>query len=439
MIPGLVIGLAALAVLVTAAGGLLAAIDAAYTALSKSDLEELAEENPAKADRLELIGDNLERHLRNLSFMRITAETFSAVLITLAYGEIWESVWVTLAAAALTIVVLNIIVISVSPRQLGERHPERIVRGTVGLVRMLDTLLTPLAPVMSGISERAFSARSTQAERLKNEQIFSLVDRAAEQELLEEDEQDIIHSVVEFSDTLVKEVMVPRTDMITIESTVTVQEALDFFMSSPYSRIPVISGDSDGVIGVMYLRDVVSFVHRRTEEAQHSQVTRVMKPARFVPDLQRTDDLLREMQREANHLAIAVDEYGGIAGLVTLEDLIEELVGEIHDEHDKETPDIVMQPDGSYHINARLDIDELGELFDEELDDDDVETVAGLVAKELGRLAEPGDVVRISGIELTVLNVEKKRQRLVSVRAKWVGRETQDMMEVPENKEEHDD
>ncbi|MGO3678944.1 MAG: CNNM domain-containing protein, partial [Microbacteriaceae bacterium] len=236
MIPGLVIGLAALAVLVTAAGGLLAAIDAAYTALSKSDLEELAEENPAKADRLELIGDNLERHLRNLSFMRITAETFSAVLITLAYGEIWESVWVTLAAAALTIVVLNIIVISVSPRQLGERHPERIVRGTVGLVRMLDTLLTPLAPVMSGISERAFSARSTQAERLKNEQIFSLVDRAAEQELLEEDEQDIIHSVVEFSDTLVKEVMVPRTDMITIESTVTVQEALDFFMSSPYSR-----------------------------------------------------------------------------------------------------------------------------------------------------------------------------------------------------------
>lgn len=439
MNPTIIVGLTSLALLCAAGGGLLAAIDAAYTELSRGDIEELADDYPQKAARLETIGNHLERHLLTLNFFRVTFDTLAAILITVVFGTLFTSVWIILLTAALAVGVVNILVIGVSPRKIGSRYPERLVRATTGVVRLLDTIILPLTPLIDIIGQRTLSARESQDERLKNEQIFSLVDRAAEQELLEEDEQDIIHSVVEFSDTLVKEVMVPRTDMVTIEADSTVQQTLDFFLTSPFSRIPVTSGDSDAVAGVVHLRDVVSYAHRRPEDAQRSPVTRVMKPAQFVPDLQRTDELLKQMQREANHLALAVDEYGGIAGLVTLEDLIEELIGEINDEHDRESADIEEREDGTYLINARLGIEELGDLFDEDIEDDDVETVGGLVAKMLGRLSEEGDVVTISGIALTVVEVEKKRQRLVSVVAQWVGKHDPDMIEDPENEEQDDD
>lgn len=417
----LLVGLIGLAVLLMLFGGLLAAIDAGYTSLSRSDLEELADDHPKRGTTIRKISEDLERHLVVLNFVRVTSETFAAVLITIAIDSIIERLWATLIITGLAIATLNIMLIGVSPRKMGQRYPDQIVQLTAPLVRGLSMVFTPIRPVLGKIGERAFSAREARDERLKNEQIFSLVDRAAEQDLLEEEEQDIIHSVVEFSDTIVREVMVPRTDMVTVEATDSVEHAMEAFLSSRYSRIPVISGDVDEVVGVLYLRDVTSFVYRRPDETSSSPVTRIMKPARFVPDLQSADDLLRQMQQEANHLALVVDEYGGIAGLVTMEDLIEELLGDIHDEHDREVPDVVPQHDGTFIVNARMDIEDFGELFDQDLEDDDVETVGGLVAKALGRLAEENDVVEISGIELRVLEVEKKRQRLQSLLATWVG------------------
>jgi CBS domain containing-hemolysin-like protein len=147
-----------------------------------------------------------------------------------------------------------------------------------------------------------------------------------------------------------------------------------------------------------------------------------MKPAVFVPELQRADELLRQMQRDSNHLALVVDEYGGISGLVTLEDLIEELLGDISDEHDREVPEVQLQEDGSFLVNARLSAERLGELFELELDDDEVDSVGGLVAKHLGRLPVTGDTVVVAGIELTAADMERKRQRLLSVEARWIGR-----------------
>jgi CBS domain containing-hemolysin-like protein len=258
------------------------------------------------------------------------------------------------------------------------------------------------------------------------EQLLSIVDRATEQELLEEEDRDYIHSLVEFGDTLVREVMVPRTDMVTVDAEQTVREALEVLLNSRHSRVPVVTGEADDVEGVAYLRDASGFVLRRSDEAETQPVTRIMKPALFVPELQRADDLLRQMQRESNHLALVVDEYGGISGLVTLEDLIEELLGDISDEHDRETPDVEQQGDGSFVVSARLPVDELGELFGIELEDDEVDSVGGLVAKELGRLAEEGDAVTVAGIELTALETERRRQRLVSVGARWVGVEEED-------------
>lgn len=256
------------------------------------------------------------------------------------------------------------------------------------------------------------------------EQLLSIVDQAAEQELLEEDDRDYIHSIVEFGETLVREVMVPRTDMVTVDDEFTVRETLEQLLSSRHSRMPVsAAGDTDEIVGVVYLRDASGFLLRRPEEAESVPITRIMKPAVFVPELQRADTLLRQMQREANHLAIVIDEYGGISGLVTMEDLIEELVGEISDEHDREEREVTPTSDGGFIISARLPVDRLGELFGIELEDDEVDSVGGLVTKHLGRLAEVGDSVTLHGIHMTAATMQRRRRRIMSVEVRWVGEE----------------
>lgn len=291
---------------------------------------------------------------------------------------------------------------------------------------MSDDPIPPLFARLSNAGKR-FSGRVALGRgRVRDEeQLLSLVDQAVEQELLEDDDRDYIHSIVEFGDTLVREVMVPRTDMTTVDAEQSVRDALETLLNSRHSRAPVVlSGDADDVEGVVYLRDASSFQLRRPEEAATAAVSRIMKPAVFVPELQRADELLRQMQRESNHLALVVDEYGGISGLVTLEDLIEELLGEINDEHDRESPEVEPQHDGTFKVSARLTVDRLGEIFGIELEDDEVDSVGGLVAKYLGKLASEGDAVIVEGIELTALQTERKRQRLVAVGARWVGPDT---------------
>lgn len=257
--------------------------------------------------------------------------------------------------------------------------------------------------------------------RVRDEQqLLSVVDLAAEQDLLEDDDRDYIHSIVEFGGTLVREVMVPRTDMVTIDADASVSTALEVLLDSRHSRVPVIEGDADEVLGVVYLRNAASFVLRRSDEADDTPVTRIMKPAMFVPEVQRADRLLRHMQQESNHLAMVVDEYGGISGLVSLEDLIEELLGEINDEHDREIPEVTEEGHDVFLVNARLPIDRLGELFDVDLEDEEVDTVSGLFAKWLGRLPEVGDTASRDGIELEAVQIERRKKRLITARARAV-------------------
>lgn len=282
---------------------------------------------------------------------------------------------------------------------------------------MTEEPLPPLFARTSAAVRRVAERVALGRGRLRDEQqLLSVVDRAAEQDLLEEDDRDYIHSIVEFGDTLVREVMVPRTDMVTVESEQNVREALELLLNSRHSRVPVIGDDADEVLGVAYLRDASGFVLRRADEAEETPVTRIMRPAMFVPEVQRADRLLRQMQREKNHLALVVDEYGGISGLVTLEDLIEEVLGEISDEHDRETSEVVEEGDGVFLVSARLPIDQLGELFDLELEDEEVDTVGGLFAKWLGRLPEPGDEVEDEGIRMTAVETERRRKRLITAR-----------------------
>ena len=245
-----------------------------------------------------------------------------------------------------------------------------------------------------------------------------MVDEATELEVLEEDDRELIHSIFEFNDTVVREVMIPRTDMVTIDADASMGTSMGLFLSKGISRMPVIGEDIDEVLGVLYLRDVARLVYE-TDTAEETRgdftAATLARPALFVPESQKADSLLRQMQLESNHLAMVVDEYGGIAGLATLEDLIEELVGDISDEYDNDVAEVEDLGQGKYRVSARLAIDELGDLFGLELEDDEVDSVGGLITKVLGRLPTPGSVAEHSGLILTADRREGRRKRLSTV------------------------
>jgi len=243
-------------------------------------------------------------------------------------------------------------------------------------------------------------------DRESGEQLLSLVDEAVELDTIEDDERAIIRSVFELGETVVRELMVPRTDMATVEATATIQDAVAIFLRRRVSRMPVIGEDADEVVGILHLRDTVG------ADPQQNVMSRASRPV-FVPESQMADDLLRQMQRERFHLAMVVDEYGGIAGLVTMEDLIEELVGEISDESDLAGDDIEDLGDGRYRVLARHNIEDLGELFGIELADDDVDSAGGLLTKALGELPRHGTSVVIAGLRLTVDRIERRRVRTI--------------------------
>jgi len=233
---------------------------------------------------------------------------------------------------------------------------------------------------------------------------------------LEQDEfeQELIESVDEFTETIAREVMVPRIDVATIASEASLSKAMKMFLRTGYSRLPVTGKSIDDIVGVLYLKDV-SRISFENPERLDEPVTKTMRRAIFIPESKPVDDLLQEMQLSSTHIAVIVDEYGGVAGLVTMEDVIEELVGEISDEYDREVSDVEKLSNDKFLVNARYPLFELGELFDIELEDEDVDSVGGLVAKELGRLATNGEVVTVSGLRFTVNQVEPRRKRLVSV------------------------
>jgi len=225
----------------------------------------------------------------------------------------------------------------------------------------------------------------------------------------------MIHSVFELGDTIAREVMVPRTDVVFIERHKTLRQAMSLALRSGFSRIPVVGEGSDDVLGVAYLKDIIRRTYEYRDAESTETVESVMRPAVFVPESKPVDELLREMQAQQTHIAIVVDEYGGTAGLVTIEDVLEEIVGEITDEYDVERPQIEDLPDGAVRVSARLHIDELAERFDVDLDDDDVDTVGGLLAKHLGRVPIPGARVHVAGLQLTAEGTQGRRNRLGTV------------------------
>jgi len=402
------------AVVLVLFGGLLAAADSALSVLSRTDLVDIAATSRSRKALLAISNDP-GTHVNAINFMRVVSETTAAVLVSLSFAYAIGEWWLALLFSALIMTGASFVLVGSSPRSVGRAHSRGIIAFTAPVIRGIRLFLGPIANALVAVGNRVTPGRPRTATFSSEEQLLSMVDEATELEVLEEDDRELIHSIFEFNDTVAREIMIPRTDMVTIESDATIGTAMGLFLRTGVSRLPVIGENIDDVSGVLYLRDVARLHYERPLGAEDITAADLARPASFAPESQKADSLLRQMQLESNHLAMVVDEYGGIAGLVTLEDIIEELVGDISDEYDHELAEFEDLGDGTFRVSARLPVDELGDLFGIELDDDDVDSVGGLLTKTLGRLPIAGSVATISGLILRAERTEGRRRRLSTV------------------------
>jgi CBS domain containing-hemolysin-like protein len=281
---------------------------------------------------------------------------------------------------------------------------------------LLTTVLGPLPRLLILIGNALTPGKGFEEGPFATEaELRELVDLAERSELIESGERQMIHSVFDLGDTIVREVMVPRTDMVYIEHYKTLRQAVSLALRSGFSRIPVIKDGLDDVVGILYLKDVIKRVYDSPDSQTTERVSSMMRKPSWCPDSKPIDQLLKEMQAKRVHLVIAVDEFGGTAGMVTIEDILEEIVGEITDEYDEENTDVAELGDGRYRVSSRLPIDDLGDLFGLELDDEDVETVGGLMSKLLNKVPIAGSVVHYGGLELVAERATGRRNKVGTV------------------------
>jgi CBS domain containing-hemolysin-like protein len=426
--------LVAMALVFLGIAAVLTAAEAAFNFLPRHDAEEALLKSRNIAMRRILAQP--VAHIRALRFWRIWFEMASAVAVAVLLYSLLDNIWLAGLAATGIMALLGFVIVGVSPRQLGRLHSAAVVRFTAPLIRFLTWVLGPIPGWLVALGSAAAPGAPGGDEAFFSEQEFrELVERASESDMIEDTEAEMIQSVFDFGDTLVRAVMVPRTDILSIEAGSSLREAMSLFLRSGYSRIPVIAEDTDHILGIIYLKDVAAVLHELAPDEEPPLVESLAREVRYVPESKPVSDLLRELQKESTHVAIVIDEYGGTAGLVTLEDLIEEIVGEIVDEYDTESAEAVELGDGSYRVSARMSIDDLGELFDIELDDDEVDTVGGLLAKALGRVPIVGSHVEVHGVSLRADRLEGRRNRVSHIIAAAVPRVDTDLEDLLEEAE----
>ena len=388
------------AALLLAFGFLMVAIDAALGVTSRADLAE-AGMGGRNAASLRKIGEDPEAHANAVVFIRVLAETTAAVLVTVAFTLLFDSIWWAMLAAAVLMTGVSYVVVGASPRNVGRLHADRLLRAAAPIVRGVRIILGPLAHGLVALGMRITPGASRGSSFASEQQLLSIIDEAAENELIEQDDRELIHSVFDFTDTYVRAVMVPRTDMVTVDASASTREAMTIFLEKGISRIPIVDDEADDVVGVLYLKDLVQFGFRDESGWRDAPISRIRRPAVFVPESMKAETLLQQMKRDAVHVCLVVDEYGGVSGLVTLEDLIEELVGEIADEYDPRADEVTELEAGRYRVSARLGLDEVGDLFGIELEDEDVDSIGGLLGKALGRVPQPGATAEYAGLVMT--------------------------------------
>ncbi|UKA56966.1 hemolysin family protein [Arthrobacter sp. FW306-2-2C-D06B] len=408
---------------------LLTAAEAAFTFLPRHDAEQAIVKSRGNALR-SILAQPIA-HIRALRFWRVWFEMAAAVAVAVVMHSLLENVWLAGLAATGIMAVIGFVLVGVSPRQLGRAHSGGVVRYSAPLIRFLCWILGPIPGWLVRIgSVVAPGAPSGDEAFFSEEEFRELVDRATESDMIEDSEAELIQSVFDFGDTLVRSVMVPRTDIVSIESGSSLEQAMALFLRSGYSRIPVIGENADQIRGILYLKDVAAALHRPDQPSVRQDIDAIAREARFVPESKPVSDLLSELQQESTHVAVVIDEYGGTAGLVTLEDLIEEIVGEIVDEYDSNDAEVTDLGDGTYRVSSRMSIDDLGELFHIDLDDDEVDTVGGLLAKTLGKVPIVGSAVRVDGISLKADRLEGRRNRVSHIIAAAIPKEDTDLEDL---------
>ncbi|WP_148612838.1 hemolysin family protein [Nocardioides rubriscoriae] len=411
------------AALLIVLAGVFSAVDAALGSFSKARAQELVHDERAGATRLVVLLEDAPRHLNTALLLRLLCEISATVLVTLELDRALDGErWVSVLLAIGVMLVVSFVVVGVGPRTLGRQHSEQVALWSAGALAAFTTVLGPLSGLLILLGNAITPGKGFREGPFASEtELREMVDIAEASALIEADERKMIHSVFELGDTTVREVMVPRGDVVYIEHYKNLRQTMSLFLRSGFSRLPVIGDNLDDIRGFAYLKDIV----RRDFEAPDVELTQhveeVMRPVAWVPESKPVDDQLREMQAGRQHIAVVVDEYGGTAGLITIEDLLEEIVGEITDEYDQdeiEVEALPLGPDGGpagYRVSSRYPVDDLDELFGFDVEEEDVDSVGGLMAKHLGRVPIPGSYVEAHGLRFEAEDTAGRRNKIGTV------------------------
>jgi putative hemolysin len=387
----------------------LAAAELSLSSVSRIRLLQKADEGDKKAQMtLDLTQKSTEFLSVLLLFMLLADTSMASIAAVLAVAVLPIGPAIATGIVTLTVFIFAEMI----PKTFAVNNPERVAGFVVKPVIWLTRIFYPLTFIFIRIANffvTLFGGKIVRRPFVTEEEIKMMVSVGAEEAEIEEEEKEMIHSIFEFGDTIVREVMVPRPDMVVVESSVTIKEVLEQVIKAGHSRIPVYENTIDNVIGLMYAKDLLIYLNRTKEDQQAAVIKKLMRPAYFVPETKHVSELLREMQQKKTHMAVVLDEYGGTAGLVTIEDLLEEIVGEIFDEYDLEEAMVEVLSHDSYRIDGRAPMDEVRELVGVDLPEYGGESIGGFVYNLVGHIPVPGEVVEYDSLRFEVEKVVGRR------------------------------
>lgn len=390
------------------------AAETALTSVSRIQLKNLVEKGDKQAIKIDRLLSQPNTFLSTILVVNSVAVIVASSMATVLALRFSNSYGELIATILISLIVL--IFCEITPKTAAVQNPLRFARALVSLVRGTAWLLRPIVWSLSAITNalvRLFGGQMKHRGPFVTEEELRLLVTVGEKEgVLEEAETEMIHSIFEFADTTVREVMIPRIDMVTLESDATVDEAVELALQGGFSRIPVYEENIDNITGILYTKDMLKQLR---EGHNVFPIRDLVRPAYFVPETKKLDDLLREIRQRRIHMVIVVDEYSSVAGLVTIEDLVEEIVGDIKDEYDREENLFEQVNEYEYIIDAKISIDEFNELMDTKLDDKDYDTLGGFLYAQLDKIPNAGDMTTFQNLTFTVLNTRGRRITKVRV------------------------
>ncbi len=420
-------------VLLTVLEGFFVASEIALVSIRRSRVEQLIEEGNQRARRVRRLLDDPGRFLAvaqiGLTFLGFFASAYAAVSLTDRLTGLLEQIPALHGSAAgIALVVVTILLASFTivfgelvPKTLALAFPERFALAVAGPIDIIGRILSPIVALLTAITRvltRPFGADVSTESQITAEELRLIVERGGQQGILEAEEEQMINAVIELGDRRLHEVMVPRIDIVALPATATFEQAIDMIVDEGHSRVPVYEELIDEVAGILYAKDLLQYL--KSSAAPRPAIRSILRTPVFAPESMTIDDLLHDFQRKKVHIAIVLDEYGGTAGLVSIEDLLEEIVGEIQDEYDVEEEMVVRLSADEIRIDGRVDVDELAELFDTPIqleDEDEYDTIGGLIFHRIGRVPVPGDQVEVDGLRLTVESTDGRRvSKVLAVR-----------------------